>query len=741
MAPRIPRYEGPQERVLQVRPMEDAALQETRNMMGTISRAVNQMADFAYKQEARAAEQRGMQRVADQGAQSVLSSIKQAGGPTNIEERAAVEAGNRIASAEIETQAILEMNQVLAEAEKNEIPLSAFQAKMDDITDGMPAALSDLNPMVAGELQAKLQAKAGILGQNYADFFHKKQMKAAQGRALIGIDSRQQAIYQLAASNSPSREFMIDRELRNLQQYMQDLQFGDDQVANTFLTTRNQAIEEGIRFDFSELGTVQDQMDFINKLEKSPPKVLGREESQKIATSLRTQMNTGVKVLKGQAKLASDRIADLTKIMEAGGQIDNAQLVKLETELNQLNNVIDTTTGQPINLEAKKDLQELKAVNTVLSAYRQRSPDEMRRELDKWQGGIEGAGGSGIDTTLEVSVVNAAQKLITNAETNLKKNGLEHATTVGLVQPTNINFGAEPAELFNSIQKRRQDLNVVRDVFPNYKIGPLRSGEVQILKNALETGTVGEQMNVLGSIVGAFRQDSYDVFDQVSKDAPLMAHVGGLMLMGKQDVARMILEGRQSNKVGGPLPTDLTRKDIDTVIAERIGGSLQNQKAEVRGAAVDASTAIFRYLVESNGISSLTSVNDSLIEKAVNLATGGDGNIEMDGMGGIKEIRDRQVLVPEFMSGEDFESLIDNLTVEQVMAASGMRISPELVNEIKETDTIFPVAVGGDMYVFLNAVEGTPGKGNHISIQGEELQINMRELYLIANNKKALKPE
>jgi len=38
-------------------------------------------------------------------------------------------------------------------------------------------------------------------------------------------------------------------------------------------------------------------------------------------------------------------------------------------------------------------------------------------------------------------------------------------------------------------------------------------------------------------------------------------------------------------------------------------------------------------------------------------------------------------------------------------------------------------------------VEGTPGKGNHISIQGEELQINMRELYLIANNKKALKPE
>ena len=49
-------------------------------MLGTISDAVNQMAKFSYEQEAREAKQRGIQRVADEGAQPVLATMRQAGG-------------------------------------------------------------------------------------------------------------------------------------------------------------------------------------------------------------------------------------------------------------------------------------------------------------------------------------------------------------------------------------------------------------------------------------------------------------------------------------------------------------------------------------------------------------------------------------------------------------------------------------------------------------------------------------
>ncbi|NCW68603.1 MAG: hypothetical protein EBV86_08535, partial [Marivivens sp.] len=348
-------------------------------------------------------------------------------------------------------------------------------------------------------------------------------------------------------------------------------------------------IEEGIRFDFSELGTVQDQMDFINKLEKSPPKVLGREESQKIATSLRTQMNTGVKVLKGQAKLASDRIADLRKVVEGGGQVDNAQITRLDTELSQLDGVIDTASGQPINAQAKQDLIELKAVSSILSSFRQKSPEEAQFALDNLQGGIEGAGGPGIDTTLEVSARDAAQKMVTNMRANLKKDGMTHAQTVGLVQPTNIAFGSEPAELFNSIEKRRQDYQTVQSTYPTYNIGPLREGEVQIVTNALENGTVGEQMQMLGVIVAGFRQDAPAVLEQVSKESPVMAHIGGLMMLGQQATARKVLEGIALGKEGGPMPADITKTDINLLFQETVGSALNEQSAAVSGAVFDAS--------------------------------------------------------------------------------------------------------------------------------------------------------
>ena len=71
MAPRIPTYTGPQERVLQVDQLDQASMRETQNMIGSIQNAVSRMAKFSFEQESREAERRGQQRVADQGAQSV----------------------------------------------------------------------------------------------------------------------------------------------------------------------------------------------------------------------------------------------------------------------------------------------------------------------------------------------------------------------------------------------------------------------------------------------------------------------------------------------------------------------------------------------------------------------------------------------------------------------------------------------------------------------------------------------
>ena len=725
MAPRIPTYQGPQERVMQLRPMEDAALKETRNMMGTISQAVDQMAKFAYKQEAREAEQRGFQRVADEGAQPVLQSMKRAGGPTNIEERAAVEAANRIASAELETQAILEMNTLLAAGEKQEMGLADFNSNLDDIIDGFPAALSDLNPMVAGELRANLEGKASVIRTNYADYYHKKAMKEAQGRALVGIDTRQQAIYQLAASNSPMKNFMVDRELRSLQSYMQNLQFGEDQVARTFLETRNQAVEEGIRFEFSELPTVKDQMDFIAKLVKSPPKQLGRENTQKIVTNLKTQMNTGMKVLKGQVKNAEDRIADLEKVVEAGGNIQGAELTRLETELSNLDSVLDTTTGQPITIDARKKFDELKAVNVTISTMRQLPPEQAQLMLDELQGGISGAGEPGIDTTLEVATRDAAQKLVKNIRTNLERDGMTHASTVGLVQLQPLAFSGTPEEVDNSIQKRRADYQTVKAQYPNANINPLTFAETSIITNAIENGTINDQMMTLGSIVQGFRQDAPQVLEHISKKSAVLGHVGGLMLLGRQDTARLVLEGISAAKDGAPMPTDITRTDINLLYREEVSSALTGLSDQVDGAGYEAAAAILRSKMGKSGMVSKPAAADRDFQSAINMAFGGDGDMSKAGRGGIRTVRDRQVLLPPDMSADQMEFILTNMTVEQFKKATGVDVDSKMLEEIKESDDIFPLATSGNTYQLVNGNQNNPGNIRLLGVDNVPFEINM----------------
>ncbi|MAO22020.1 MAG: hypothetical protein CMJ25_14835 [Phycisphaerae bacterium] len=522
---------------------------------------------------------------------------------------------------------------------------------------------------------------------------------------------------------------MIDAGLKDLQSYMLDLQFGEDQVSKIFLETRGKAIEEGIRFDFSELGSVQEQMKFISKLEKSPPKAIGRDASRKIASTLRTQMNTGVKVMKGQAKLASDRIADLTKVIEGGGQINGAVLVKLETELTSLDGVIDPSTGQPINLSARKELQELKIVENILSAYRQSTPEEAQRSLDQLQGGISGSGGPGIDTVLEVKARDAAQSFITNTRANLKKDGMTHAQTVGLVQPSAIAFGGTPDELFSSIEKRRQDYQTVQSAYPSYNIGPLREGEVQVVTNAIENGDVQTQMETLGAIVQGFRQDSPAVLEQVSKEAPVFAHVGGLMLMGKTKTARLILEGIALGKEGGPMPADITRTDIELLFHENVGSALNEQSAAVTGAAYEATIAIFRSNMSRSGMVKQKAAGDKEMQTALNLALGGDGNLGSEGLGGVRTVRDRQVLVPPYLSAPGMETLISNLTPETFKTASGRDIDAGMLNEIKENNNIFPQAIGDDRYIFVHSDPNNISFVKVMGFDGEPFEIDMRILH------------
>ena len=177
----LPRYQRIGLQTRQPQQMDFAATREQARLGQTISQQVDRMSDFAFKQAAQAAELRGQERVREEGALPTLQALQEAGGPTTIAERAAFDAANRIAVIEIESLAKQDMQNLVRDADKNNMSMSAFQASMADIQDGYAASMQAVDPVAAGVLSARLGDSAMTYQGRYSDIAFKKAQAATQG--------------------------------------------------------------------------------------------------------------------------------------------------------------------------------------------------------------------------------------------------------------------------------------------------------------------------------------------------------------------------------------------------------------------------------------------------------------------------------------------------------------------------------------------------------------------------------
>lgn len=177
------------------------------------------------------------------------------------------------------------------------------------------------------------------------------------------------------------------------------------------------------------------------------------------------------------------------------------------------------------------------------------------------------------------------------------------------------------------------------------------------------------------------------------------------------------------------MPADITRTDIELLFHENVGSALNEQSAAVTGAAYEATIAIFRSNMSRSGMVKQKAAGDKEMQTALNLALGGDGNLGSEGLGGVRTVRDRQVLVPPYLSAPGMETLISNLTPETFKTASGRDIDAGMLNEIKENNNIFPQAIGDDRYIFVHSDPNNISFVKVMGFDGEPFEIDMRILH------------
>ena len=746
-----------------------ANLREGVRLGQTISQQVDRMSSFLYRQEAAEAERRGIARVDEAGAEQTLAQLAAAGGPTNIEERAAFDAANkvfetqlrteteialdriyndglrnntpvaevelqvqnlvsslserakglrlnertalqsriqtfvanesqkyqnsalntsnRILGAEIETEAKLEVARIISAAEVNKTPFSEVQEQLQDVVDGFPAALSELDPATAGILRTRLGGIASEAEIRYGAFWTKYSGNQLQGRMLetMAVDSAD--IRQHAQDENATPE-SVEANIQATAQKMRDLQFGEDEISRFIIGIRENAAKDGTIAEFQRLTTLDEKQDFIQNLRDNPIDVLGKTGTNTLIRSLQTEVNNEINVNTRTATALEGDIKAARKIMTAGGDPGEEALLKLEARAQSLGEFGAGAGQMMANLRVERD---------VLLQFRRMAPGELQNTLNSMANGMEGIGGEGIDTQLEADILNSGRALLRTMNERTQSDPLSFAAQAGHIRFTPLDIMSGDANAAASIAERRDQARTAAAI---YGVEPkfLTNEEASVFANLLKTSDRLARMQFLTSVAQHFGNDAPDVLAQVAPKNPELGHIGGLLLLGRTEAANEALEGMDLIKQGNKA-VNFTPTNTQPVFSTAVGSALVYQ-SEARAAAFAVAEAIYTSRSFDKG---LDDFDEGLYLDSINLAFGYNAQT---GKGGLQSVRDYTVLAPSQLDGEDLNDMLEAFTPESLAANTGQDINPALAESIAENERFYLAVVEEGKYYI---VAGEPG--------------------------------
>ena len=699
---KLPRYQRLGIRDRQPQNIDFASYREQAGASMAMSQTFDQMSQFLYRQSAEEAEQRGLERVRTEGAQPVLEALQDQGGPRGIEQKAAYQAANQIAIAEIQSSAELEITRILDEGQKNKTSFSAIQGQLKDVSDGYSAALSDIDPVSAGTLRARLAESAGKAEVRFSKFWQQEQLRNQKIKQNVTSVDYAEKIIQDAATLDFS---LMDLELtlQSKAQELIDLGVNPAAAADWAEKTGNAARKNNTMFTFFQKD-VDDQKQFIADVESGKVKFPGMtfEESVRFVNgSLRPEFNRNVAAIKGQSDFVVNSAEDLQDVLEKGGQLSQEtyqDLMDAATQVSQYDG------GAALNA-----VKRLEADNEFFSTLRASNFAKVESDVAALANGIEGVGGEGRDTAIEVKRYEQGTAFFENMQKQLAEDPMGYANRVGLIErretsllTINTDDGTvtvDQAEL----RKRQAEANTVRN---HYQLGEPKLfyvDEVRQLSLLLDNSDGPAKLQLLGALAEADAAAPKILTDLASYNAP-MALVGALNNAGMTETATLAVSGFERIKIDGKHPT-LSRKTADgkslsafDIQLDVMGKALT--EPNMTKAITDVAEAIYTELAARNGV---TEFNGDMWTEALQQAAGQSVRPGMDYAetvlyGGVQEVRgENAYLLPDY-TADQMTAMLENLDPTSLKIASGQDVSKDLVDQIVSDETYHFKYLGSDIY-------------------------------------------
>ena len=302
----LPRYQKAGVQLQQMRELDQSGFREVANMGQTISEVVGRMSDFAYKKQAAKAAKRGEQAIMDQGAGPVLDRIAKRGGPSTIAEQAAYALGSRVAAAEVQTEAEVEIARILDNAQKNKTPFTQVQALIGDIADGYSASMSGIDPAIAAVLRQDISSTGAKSAQRYASWYDAQMVAAAQARKAENVSTlRASALTQAGSTDLSVRmspemphnkiDPMADL-VSDFESQLSRMNYSDSQIATEVSSMQKEIYRDQTVFQFYQTNDVNRKRDIVAELLEKPLPGYTYEQTVSLASKLENDVNSLITV-------------------------------------------------------------------------------------------------------------------------------------------------------------------------------------------------------------------------------------------------------------------------------------------------------------------------------------------------------------------------------------------------------------------------------------------------------------
>ena len=395
-----------------------------------------------------------------------------------------------------------------------------------------------------------------------------------------------------------------------------------------------------------------------------------------------------IRVNKQVGKKTGEQITAYTKILQDGGTLPGNGVADLESLVSQVAPFMDNVEAVELQ-EGLADLQYIQDLSSSIKTVTNlQDLDGMIMSLETG----DTMGGPGLQAR-ELLGLDFLRGFRDNMDKQLADDPIGFASKTGSVKVQPVDLTAEAIQ---RTQETGEDQTGVQgrilaaiQTQGHYNLsGPLkilRPSEAASYAPRLNKGTAVEKMQAINDITQLFGDYAPAVMAQIAPNAPVTAHVAGLMQDGLLNQAEIILNGiSEIEENGSPLvgaDKALVKEEMFKVLGTAYENLPGDVNAELKKNIKDTAEA---YYAEVLSRSVSKDFDEELWSTAVSVASGYN---PQTGTGGVQEVSGKPTLIPYNRTADEINDAIANVSYESFneIAADGV-IDEEVFKNFQDQD-------------------------------------------------------